>query len=135
LQIAYGVRALKADLLAAERERCIQAVRKAKSLDENGYITEKSAAIEAIRALEPASGEYVLGWRDISTAPKDGTKVDVWSEKHGRQADARYNPDEYTFGVPWGWSSPWMGRITDATHWKPLDAPPLNAASSNGSGK
>jgi hypothetical protein len=92
-------------------------------------LNERAAAI---RALEPASGEYVLGWRDISTAPKDGTKVDVWSEKHGRQADARYNPDEYTFGVPWGWSSPWMGRITDATHWKPLDAPMLTAATSQG---
>lgn len=49
-----------ASAVAAERERCIQAVRKAKSLDENGYITEKSAAIESIRALEPTSGEYVL---------------------------------------------------------------------------
>src|SRR5687768_4106940 len=63
-----------ASAVAAERERCIQAIRNAPCPDGDGYYTmTKDDAIAIIRALEPASGEHVLGWRDISTAPKDGT--------------------------------------------------------------
>jgi hypothetical protein len=36
--------------VAMERERCITAVKKCASLDENGYICTKDAAIKAIRA-------------------------------------------------------------------------------------
>ena len=102
------------------------------AVDGFGYHSGEEAAYRHVSieigkrlAVLPApAGESVTGWQDIETAPKDGKKVDVWSEKHGRQVDARYNPDEYTFGIPWGWSSPWIARITDATHWQPLPKPP-----------
>ncbi len=73
-------------------------------------------------------GLALQGWQTIDSAPKDGTKVDIWSAKFGRHTDARYSPGEYAVGVPWGWSSPWMGRITDATHRQPLPAPPAPAS-------
>ena len=47
----WEARALAAEAaLAAERERCERAIRDCPSLDENGYICEKAAAIAAIRA-------------------------------------------------------------------------------------
>jgi hypothetical protein len=82
----------------------------------------------AIRAFEPASGEYVLGWRTMDSAPKDGTELLAWwsaGEVHGV--------------VHWseGWWVENGDLVSPPTHWKPLDAGPtmLTAASSNGSGK
>jgi hypothetical protein len=50
VEAAAEARALAAEAaLAAERERCDRAIRDCPSLDENGYICEKSAAIAAIR--------------------------------------------------------------------------------------
>src|SRR5687768_10139310 len=51
-----------ASAVAAERERCIQAIQNAPCPDEAGYYTmTKDEAIDIIRDLEPASGEHVLG--------------------------------------------------------------------------
>jgi len=47
-----------ASAVAAERERCIQAIQNAPCPDEAGYYTmTKDEAIDIIRDLEPASGE------------------------------------------------------------------------------
>src|SRR5687768_10953906 len=49
-----------ASAVAAERERCIQAIRNTPCPDEAGYYTmTKDEAIDIIRDLEPASGEGV----------------------------------------------------------------------------
>src|SRR5688500_7534113 len=58
-----------ASAVAAERERCIQAIQNAPCPDEAGYYTmTKDEAIDIIRDLEPASGEYVLVPREPTEA-------------------------------------------------------------------
>lgn len=69
-------------------------------------------------------------WEPIETAPKDGTKVDLWHPTKGRLENAFYQAQTYSPDVPWGWSNPWWGRITGATHWMPLPLPPSPANSS-----
>ncbi|WNV09996.1 hypothetical protein [Tardiphaga sp. 709] len=88
-------------------------------------IAEKIAALSVPAPIE-------AGWRDISTAPKDGTHVDIWSPSSGRHPDAAYNAAEYTSGVPWGWGSQRLGRIRDASHWMPTPAPPRHDGQSGG---
>lgn len=90
----------------------------------------REVAIEAIQsALLPSSGpEGVEGkWQPIETAPKDGTKVDVWVRPH----DANGNPARIT-GV-WFRDGKWKRRLAgwehdvDArgvpTHWMRVLAP------------
>jgi len=51
--IAEAIRSAYASGYAAAREQAAICVKKCKSLDENGYICEKSEAIVAIEAMEP----------------------------------------------------------------------------------
>ena len=79
------------------------------------------AAADEMDALRPATE-----WRPISTAPRDGTRVLVWSDADGAwPAEWRpagdYGPGWYPSagdgtGGDWG--------ITDATHWQPLPTRP-----------
>ena len=64
------------------------------------------------------------GWQDISTAPKDGTKIDLWHPTRGRLVDAFWNKRTYVLYEPWGWGNASWGRITGATHWRPLPQEP-----------
>lgn len=70
-------------------------------------------------------------WRDISTAPKDGTLVDLWCINHLRWDKA----GQRVTSVSWGTVSDWMGNERqdwqhghgedfEPTHWMPLPAPP-----------
>ena len=65
-------------------------------------------------------------WQDISTAPKDGTRVLVAAR--GMVEAARWTNGGYG---AWGWHNayseredPWEGNRLDATHWMPLPTPP-----------
>jgi len=75
------------------------------------------------------------GWMPIETAPKDGTRVDLWYPRIGRRIDC------YFRGAPfncWGWDEPdpegvdgetyfvVLGSV-EPTHWQPLPAPPVSA--------
>jgi hypothetical protein len=71
-------------------------------------------------------------WRPIETAPRDGTVFDTWqvsSSWQGRVIDCWIAGDDYP---------QWRGRVLstddiqmvtgpddDATHWRPLPAPPV----------
>lgn len=68
-------------------------------------------------------------WQPIETAPKDGTRIDVWSGH--RQADVCWLDCvwEYRNSKPfqgWFWTNddgePIL--VEDVTHWMPLPAPP-----------
>lgn len=80
------------------------------------------AAIEAVM-LEP-SGVLVPydGWQDISTAPKDGTRVQLYSVTEGQDV-GRWEP-EY---APVGWMDAQGYTIWGVTHWKPLGPPPVGS--------
>ncbi len=106
------------------------------ALDDPKVCEEMKADIrEWFSAGEPQPGwcahidEQRGGWRDIATAPKDGTIIDLWS------GDKRY--------ADYGWNAAhdawvrtermWRGShtvnarrfLTDpASHWMPLPAPP-----------
>ena len=144
--------------VAAERERCaaicderaIKLRAKAKSMKQPhsqhyfGQAIEARVIAEAIRALEPASGEYVLGWRTMDTAPKDGTIILLWYPWTG--ADLEGAPDGFMYLARWTYkedgSEAWIDPTDDdeigdgAIRWMPRPTPPpLTAATSNGSGK
>lgn len=78
-------------------------------------------------------------WQDISTAPKDGTKIDVWcvndvfGEPIGRVPDAWWSEEH----EEWSAGASWLSRPIEApvatatgrpvvkvTHWMPKPQPP-----------
>ena len=73
------------------------------------------------------------GWRDIETAPRDGTRILIWFV----HANAKYSSDPIAEGweaaheAYWidhnggGWT--WHGLCGVATYWMPLPAPPSPA--------
>lgn len=68
------------------------------------------------------------GWRDIDTAPKDGTEILLYGRCHPRGSTSRYACDA---NVGWRSEGAWRtrvgGEVCDATHWMPLPAPPKGA--------
>ena len=70
-------------------------------------------------------------WRPIHTAPKDGTRVDLWCVNHLHYA----KKGERRCNVDWGTVTDWMGRERQdwrhghgedlqPTHWMPIPLPP-----------
>ena len=81
-------------------------------------------AYELLVAAAPTSPLPGGGWQDISTAPKDGTLVDLFYPERGRLTDAAWGP------TGWG-RHEWRGSHTvrmvpseKPTHWMPLPAAP-----------
>ena len=66
-------------------------------------------------------------WRHIDTAPKDGSDILIFSQKHGRRV-ARYEPFQWGKSLEWfiGLEQGWCGGTYDCapTHWMPLPPPP-----------
>ena len=65
-----------------------------------------------------------LMWRDIESAPKDGTKIDLYTF-NGREPDCKWHRDEWVYyGIDmfdsWGWVK--LGQ--KATHWMPVPEAP-----------
>ena len=92
------------------------------------------AVYRAMLAAAPASPLPGGGWQDISTAPKDGTVVDLFYPERGRLTDATWGP------TGWG-RHEWRGSHTvrmvpseKPTHWMPLPAAPTGDAR-NGKGE
>jgi hypothetical protein len=78
-----------------------------------------SVAEEAADLLERLSrerGTVPEGWQDISTAPKDGSKILAWD---GDYVIVKANPDG-------GWSDDFQQYLR-LDKWMPLPAPPINA--------
>lgn len=61
-------------------------------------------------------------WRDISTAPKDGTRIMVWNSFAGVYSSAYLNGEWPLYG--WGNEGVWYPR---PTHWMPLPDAPVSA--------
>jgi hypothetical protein len=90
-------------------------------------------AADLLERLSRERGTVPEGWRDISTAPKDGTSVLLFSS--GEMVVARWDADygfvdpEGAFVAPLsdGWDRAVKDHYSDPTHWMPLPAPPINA--------
>jgi hypothetical protein len=96
----------------------------------------------AYAAPHPDPVPPVVGWQDISTAPRDGTTFDAWLEIpygcerwEGRQTDVSWDTYGRLEGGPgWGywhnntfyWAEIDGGSLT---HWQPLPAPPAETVS------
>ena len=59
-------------------------------------------------------------WQDISTAPKDGTRLLLWMREWAAPSTGQY------YGESSGWGMFWDGAMYrfQPTHWMPLPAPP-----------
>lgn len=87
-----------------------------------GLDLENMSSWEAADAILSALGQ---GWQDISSAPKDGTRIDVWVPGIiERSPNTFWNKRE---GV---WESHTGLYFTDPapTHWMPLPSPPTQEA-------
>ena len=68
-----------------------------------------------------------MEWRDIKTAPKDGTGVDIWAH-NGRVSEGARIPDvEWVDDFGWldGFGCVWGRDEREiVSHWMPLPEPP-----------
>lgn len=78
--------------------------------------------VKRIRALCKSARAHSDGWRDISTAPKDGTPFIGYSPSHGVKGDVRWSHERQDFDLN-GWSS--LKR--DWTKWQPPLAAPTHS--------
>ena len=68
-----------------------------------------------------------MAWRDISSAPKDGTRIIIYDPRYGPLEGLWNEPDDYrgmSGNIDW---HDWLGidgEIYEPTHWQPLPAPP-----------
>lgn len=96
-------------------------------LSPSDYEAVMQAAEATIASLPSLSG----GWRDIESAPKDGTTIDLWCREAKTGASDR-RTDCY-----WDWMTDWLGneeegwvnlfqpnRDWEPTHWRPLPTAP-----------
>lgn len=74
------------------------------------------------------------GWLPIETAPKDGTKIDLWARLEGTDIFERVTDCSWQEMADWtgaeymGWDGLWIHRhrvFTGPTHWRPLPEPPV----------
>lgn len=89
---------------------------------------EQILADDAIKALRSLPTDD--GWQPIATAPRDGTRIDIWDPDCGgiRVADAYWSGGQKSGG----WHAPnqdydgmdGLYAKDGPTHWRPLPAPP-----------
>ena len=68
-----------------------------------------------------------MGWKPISTAPKDGTKIDIWCFNGERWTDAFWHQGLGYWVMDWGGPRGERGTITpfgQPTHWMPIPERP-----------
>lgn len=89
--------------------------------------------IQHLVAIAYAAGQASKQeWQPIETAPKDGTRIWIYSERRGTR-EARFY-QEFEDGTSWYDVMVGGGPMTifyDATHWMPLPAARLRNAASN----
>jgi hypothetical protein len=100
----------------------------------NAQIIEAFVALQAAALRQPSN--EAEGWRDIASAPKDGTVVDLWVED-GRWANMNFNGgawrhSHWSMGKPPSRKNMHMRHEVypelEPTHWRPLSAAPGEAS-------
>lgn len=73
-----------------------------------------------------------MPWQPMETAPRNGTKFDVWISRDGeRVTDVYWSTvqDGWCIDGPYGPEEPTpLAIFPPATHWMPLPEPPAGAA-------
>lgn len=65
-------------------------------------------------------------WHTVESAPRDGTKIDVWTAGGERWPNVWWEPDKHDW-LHWWWDGFGMGcqRLNERiTHWMPLPEEP-----------
>lgn len=72
----------------------------------------------------------VNGWRDISTAPKDGSRFVATGHNYGLYSEVRHTCVAQWFRGCWMEASDWneTSELKYLTHWMPLPSPPDDVA-------
>ena len=66
-----------------------------------------------------------MNWQPIETAPKDGTKIDLWDAAYGcRVVNAKWDNHYSTGDKSWGRNSVDGPFCYEPTHWMPIPQPP-----------
>lgn len=94
-----------------------------------GTLHELVAVLSTPSEQVAASVAAPEGWRDIATAPRDGTEILAWSDHEGRYV-TEWCAFKDGFGKSFeGFPHPDAGELgptlCDATHWHPLAAAPV----------
>mgnify|MGYP001766299959 CR=1 FL=1 len=93
--------------------------------------TEAAPPAEQQATKETLGG--VNGWRDISTAPKDGSRFVAIGYNYGLYSEGRHTCVAQWFRGCWMEASDWNepSELRYLTHWMPLPSPPDDAAELN----
>ena len=80
------------------------------------------------KATKETSGGFHV-WRDISTAPKDGSRFVATGHNYGLYSEVRHTCVAQWFRGCWMEASDWneTSELTYLTHWMPLPPPPTSA--------
>lgn len=120
-EVESGAQAYNAIALDHERQR-----QEIARLNETlKLITERSAELTSLRE----ENRRLREWQPIETAPKDGTKVDLWGKDKSYWGKGPNIPKRWAdcYWLNDGGFSKWTNRYGDsieATHWRPLPAAP-----------
>lgn len=142
---ARDLDALRYVLNRADDSNRIRTVMTTFTLPERETTAERLERLYAALKAAPASPLPGGGWQDISTAPKDGTVIDVWRDDGGRDTVfwgmphhdcgemGRYCDSEWHGIRAPGWVcntfNEFVGRNHNPfTHWMPLPAAPTGEA-------
>lgn len=87
--------------------------------------TPEADRIDADEAPAPV----VEGWRDIASAPKDGTQVLLWQPHWEAMQTAVWCNDGHNGP---GWLTMDGGEVIKPSHWQPLPAPPAAPEATHG---
>jgi hypothetical protein len=75
--------------------------------------------------LAALSAAPVSTWQDISTAPKDGTEIDLWCMSLADGAGSRFAEMFFNDGNWEDWRSHRLEPKWKPTHWMPVPAGPI----------
>lgn len=97
-------------------------VRERKYLTLDGAAEIARAAPDLLAEIERLSAG--TGWRTMESAPKDGTKIDLWCEDRCSKGLRIPNCYWIVDGMAWAGPFPQLYGPYIATHWRPLPPPP-----------
>lgn len=151
IEALSGVQALSA--APAEQEEAAQRLRKTLDIDpgdvndplhpryiagfKSGHAAGRRRAAPAASPTPPAEQQApketlggVNGWRDISTAPKDGSRFVATGHNYGLYSEVRHTCVAQWFQGCWMEASDWneTSELKYLTHWMPLPSPPDDVA-------